>query len=608
MPCGSSSTRAGGACSRRRRRRDARAVRPAASARAGRGGRLGRSAARRPRRSPAARGSVTVNDEPWPGVLSHGDRRRRAARRACARSRGPAPCRRAPGGRGTRPGETPRRPPPARRAGSRSPSPRRRAPSSRPAGLGADLDGAGLGELQRVADQVRQDLRQLRGVADDGLERRAATVSSRSPFRRAPPRRSPPAPAAAGRDETTSRRSSALPDSILEMSSTSLISPSRRRALRWTRSRLSLLLRVELALGPPQQRPREPEDHGHGRAQLVGDGGEEAVLEGGGALELLRGAGDAAALLLEQLVLLGEAARLRGSRSLAEAFASATARLGAIAVSVLRARAVKGVTAPSASTPTASPKYISGRWRLSRGRMRPSKRSTVGVCASTETRMGFPSRAARTRSSRLASLEPAEPPTAAAGRKSPAVGQVEHRAGRAGHLEDLVEQPRAEALEVVDGGRRGEHRVDRGLDVPRGECPRPFRVEARRLVEVAAELADLVARRVGQARHLAPGREVASARAAEQHGAQDPAVHVREQPQQPDEDERRRRSARSSRRRVALEPLLRDRLAARRRSARAHEGVAQLRGGGRRPVVAHRECLAGRLPFRAAIAWSAASS
>ena len=73
------------------------------------------------------------------------------------------------------------------------------------------------------------------------------------------------------------------------------------------------------------------------------------------------------------------------TRSFADAFASATARLGAIAASVFRARGVNGATAPSASTPTASPKYISGRWTLSRGRMRPSKRSTVGVCASTET-------------------------------------------------------------------------------------------------------------------------------------------------------------------------------------------------------------------------------
>ena len=252
--------------------------------------------------------------------------------------------------------------------------------------------------------------------------------------------------------------------------------------MRWTRSRLSCCWALSSPWVPAQERAREPEDHGHRRAQLVGDGGEEAVLQGGGALQLLAPCGRcgcAAPRAARSARPGGGTASAR--RSLAEALASATARLGAIAVSVLRARSVKGLTAPSARTPTASSEVHERQCRLSRGRMRPSKRSTVGLCASTETRMGFPSRAARIAPARAAaSSTPAEPPTDAAGREPvAAVGEVDDGARRAGHLEDLLEQLRAEAREVVDRGGRGEDRVDGRLDVPGLERLRRVPEEAR---------------------------------------------------------------------------------------------------------------------------------
>jgi len=182
-----------------------------------------------------------------------------------------------------------------------------------------------------------------------------------------------------------SRCTSILPASIFEMSSTSLIRPSSSRALRWTRSRLSRCCAVSSPCVPRSSVPVNP------RMTVIGvrSSCETAARKRSFSSEARWSSCAVFAIRLRCSSRSSFCSARRrdcsATRSFAVALARATARLGAMAASVLRACGVNGATAPSARTPTASPKYISGRCTLSRGRIRPSNRSTVGVCASTET-------------------------------------------------------------------------------------------------------------------------------------------------------------------------------------------------------------------------------
>ena len=242
--------------------------------------------------------------------------------------------------------------------------------------------------------------------------------------------------------------------------------------------------------------------------------------------------GDAAALLLEQLVLLGEAARLVGQalvrRGVGERHREARRDRGRACCAPGR---VKGATAPRPRTPTASPKYSSGRWRLSRGQ----------DAAVEEVRRSASARRPR-RGSAAARASPAAPPRGPPlalgaaerdGRREVAlaVGDVEHGARGARDLDDPLQHPRPEPREVVDGRRRGEHGVDGGLDVAGLERPAALAVEARGRVEVARRARRsrrwTMSERRGGAR--GPRRGPRSACDAADAGRQDPPVDVGEQ-------------------------------------------------------------------------------
>ena len=169
------------------------------------------------------------------------------------------------------------------------------------------------------------------------------------------------------------------------------------------------------------------------------------------------------------------------------------------------------------------------------------------------------------------------------------IGQVEHGTRRAGDLEDLFEDLGAEAGQVVDGRRRGKHGVHRGLDVPFGERADPFAVEIGGLVEVTAEIPDLIVGLIEEPGGRLIGGQLFERPRRGAGGHEDPAIDVGEQPEQTGQDQGRQESERRDGPVAAVaQPLFREGLAAREAASELGERIAQLLRGGRDQLVVFR--------------------
>ena len=152
-----------------------------------------------------------------------------------------------------------------------------------------DPDLAALGELERVGDEVAQDLRDLALVGVRARDSRPASsktsaTGSLSSSGRSMPRRAPNRSPTAN----SSARTTILPASTLARSSRSLTSSDRSRGgLRMKRD-LLLLLGRQLAVDAVEQQPGEREDRVQRRAELVAHVGQEARLHLVGAAQVGR--------------------------------------------------------------------------------------------------------------------------------------------------------------------------------------------------------------------------------------------------------------------------------------------------------------------------------
>ena len=376
--------------------------------------------------------------------------------------------------------------------------------------LGAHLHSAGLGELQRVPDEIREDLIQLVRVADDGLEPGRGAGRQLEAF----------APggllevrlhlAQQRRDRDDLALDLGLSRFDLGDVENVVDQAEEEAGVALDALEAFLLLGIQLSLRAPQERAGEAQDDRHRRAQLVRDGRQESVLEGGGALELLRGPRDAAALLLEELVLLGEPARLLRH-------ALVGGRVGDRHGQARRDRGQGVAGALREGLDGAEGQNADGLAEVQEGKMQALSRQDPAVeevdrrrlrIDGDEDRPAFPGGAPGFFAGPVL-VDPRRASDGGGGDEvAAAVRQVEKRARGAGHLQDLVEQRRADALEIVDRGGRGEHRVHRRFDVSRLEGPGPLVVEPGRFVEVVAERPHLVARGLEEPRGpCGPGRD-----------------------------------------------------------------------------------------------------
>src|SRR5206468_8310702 len=147
-------------------------------------------------------------------------------------------------------------------------------------------DRSPFGELQRVSDEVRDDLEDPRRIARDRLEaardfraERQALASRRLPVIRfdLPREREE-------RDGLTVDLDLAGLD--LRNVEHVVDQAEQEPGVALNSFETLPLLRVEVSLAPLEQRPRKSEDHGHRSAELVRNRGEESVFQRGRALEL----------------------------------------------------------------------------------------------------------------------------------------------------------------------------------------------------------------------------------------------------------------------------------------------------------------------------------
>lgn len=166
------------------------------------------------------------------------------------------------------------------------------------------------------------------------------------------------------------------------------------------------------------------------------------------------------------------------------------------------------------------------------------------------------------------------------------LGQVEHGGRCAGNLADGLEDLRPEPVEVVDRGGGGEHRVDGSLNVPLSERASTFRIDVRGSVELFAELADLVIRRLEEPGRVAVRRKVAKRPRCCNRRGEDPPINVGQEPQKTGEDERDENHERRGRRIAgALQAPLRNRLTSGETVLELEKNVAHLRSGRQDDVV-----------------------
>ena len=355
--------------------------------------------------------------------------------------------------------------------------------------------------------------------------------------------------------------------------------------MRCTLSRLSRCVVGQRSLRSAQERAGEAEDDGHRRAELVRHGREKAVLQGGGPLQLPRGPGDPAPLLLEQLVLLREPPRLLGEalvgRGVGEGHGEARRDrrqrvAGAVRERRDRAEAedADDLAEVEQGNVEALPREDAPVEEVDGGRLRVDR---------DEKRLLLAHRAAGLVPARRAGRFGA----AHGDRRvkvALAVREIEDRARGAGDLDDASEDLRSESREVVDRRGGDEHGVHGRLDVARLERPAPLEVHPGGGVEVASEGADLVVGSLGEPRRRPAGDEVLERAGRVRAGSEDAPVHVGEQQNEPDEDQAREDDESGGRGVAAsLELQLAEVLPSRELALELREDLAQVAARRRRP-------------------------
>ena len=197
---------------------------------------LGRSAKRRraPRATSGTSGSSTRKVVPGPYGALDADRSAVCVDDRLRRSRGRGPFPRSPCRSPTACGRSARTAAPDPRRRSRSPCPAPRSPRA-PRGIDSDVDAAAVGrELDRVRDEIVEQLPDSRGVADDrlgGLRAMSELDACAPPLRAALPGRTG---RRAARARPRPSRKMSLPASACATSRRSLTRWSRRSTLRST--------------------------------------------------------------------------------------------------------------------------------------------------------------------------------------------------------------------------------------------------------------------------------------------------------------------------------------------------------------------------------------
>ena len=316
--------------------------------------------------------------------------------------------------------------------------------------------------------------------------------------------------------------------------------PSSRRALRWTRSRLSRWASLSGPWLPRRSVPVNPMITVMGVRSSCETAARNRSFKAEARWSSRAVPGDPAALLLEKLVLLGEPAGLFGQplvgRGVGEGHREARGD---------RAERVPGAVGEGPHG--AQTEHADGLAEVHQGHVQAFAGEDAAVEEVDRRRLRVDGHVDRPllahgAAGLLAARRPG--PLGAADRNGRrevtlSVGDVEDRARGSRDLDDLVQHPGPEAREVVDGCRRGEHGVDGRLDVAGLEGLAPLEEEARGRVVVEAELADFVVGRVREPRSRAAQRQIFEGPRCRHAGCEDAPVEIGEEQEEADEDQRR---------------------------------------------------------------------